>query len=224
MASVNSPSVYCELICLVGSEDWKTFTKANIRIGRQGDNDFVVPHGGVSRIHAEVVWDEGVWKIRNLNPANRITVNKQDIGQEAVLHHFDEIGLGWSSQALIRFLEYPYRADPPDPELETTLYLSRSTLDVLLSGEEQKHDDRSQGGLCNSQEALWQFVSFIATVVSAVIASYALGPAMLVPGMITLFVGIMLCIGIVIFWRKGSVSFSCVWARFSVMRKKTSVK
>src|SRR5215468_9491649 len=85
MTNIHSSTLYCELIFLAGSEGRKAFTQANIRLGRQLDNDFVTPDAGTSRIHAEIVWDDDIWKIRSLNPANKITVNRQDIQQEAEL-------------------------------------------------------------------------------------------------------------------------------------------
>jgi hypothetical protein len=208
MTIINPSSLYCELIFLAGSEGGKTFTKPDIRIGRQSDNDFVTPDAGTSRIHAEIVWDNGVWKIRSLNPANKITVNKQDIQQEAELHHFDEIGLGRSSQTLIRFLAYPHRGDTPDPQVDATVHIQQRSLGAALLEEEKKKDDESRGPLRNSQDSTWQLVGIILATVTAIITVYALGPAMLIPGVITILIGMLLCIGVVILSRKGPLSFS----------------
>jgi len=221
MTNINSSSLYCELIFLAGSEGRKAFTKANIRIGRQPDNDFVTPDAGTSRIHAEIVWDESIWKIRNLNPANKITVNMQDIQEEAELHHFDEIGLGRGSQTLIRFLARPHRGDTPDPTLDTTARISQSALDAAL---EKQKSDQSREPLGNSQDTAWQLVGLILAAVSAIITSYALGPAMFVPGIITILIGTVLCISVVILSLKESVSFFSVLARLYARKKKTAVK
>ena len=208
MTIINPSSLYCELIFLAGSEGRKTFTKPDIRIGRQPDNDFVTPDVGTSRIHAEIVWDNGIWKIRSLNPANKITVNKQDIQQEAELHHFDEIGLGRSSQTLIRFLAHPHRADTPDPKMDTTLHIQQPSPSAAPLGEEKKKDDESRGPLRNSQDSTWQLVGIILATVTAIITVYALSPAMFIPGVITIFIGMLLCIGVFILSRKGPLSFS----------------
>jgi predicted component of type VI protein secretion system len=208
MTIINPSSLYCELIFLAGSEARKSFTKPHIRIGRQPDNDFVTPDTGTSRIHAEIVWDNGVWKIRSLNPANKITVNKQDILQEAELHHFDEIGLGRSSQTLIRFLAYPHRADIPDPKMDTTVHIQQPFPDIALSGGEKKQDDDLQAPPHKSPNSPWQLVGIILAAVSPIITVYALGPTMFIPGVITILIGMVLCIGVVVLSRKGPLSFS----------------
>lgn len=217
MTNIHSSSLYCELIFLAGSEDRKAFTKANIRIGRQPDNDFVTPDAGTSRIHAEIVWDGSGWKIRNLNPANKITVNMQDIQEEAELYHFDEIGLGRGSQTLIRFLARPHRGDPPDPTVDTTVHISQSTLGAAL---EQQKGDALPELSGNSQDTAWQLVGLILATVSAIVTSYALGPAMFVPGIITILIGMVLCMSVVIFSRKDLVSFSSVLSRLDEGKKR----
>jgi|SRR5579859_3001146 len=199
MTITNPSSLYCELIFLAGSEGRRAFTKPHLRIGRQPDNDFVTPDTGTSRIHAEIVWDNGVWKIRNLNPANKITVNKQDIQQEAELHHFDEIGLGRNAQTLIRFLAYPHGGYAPDPAMDTTVHIQQPSLRVALLGEEKKKEEEPQASRRNSQDSAWQLVGIILAAVSAIITVYALGPAMFIPGVITIVIGMVLCIGVVSF-------------------------
>jgi hypothetical protein len=208
MTIINPSSLHCELIFLAGSEARKTFTQPHIRIGRQPDNDFVTPDVGTSRIHAEIVWDNGVWKIRSLNPANKITVNRQDILQEAELHHFDEIGLGRNSQTLIRFLAYPHRADIPDPKMATTLHIQKPSPGTALSGGEKQQDDGLQAPLHNSPSSPWQLVSIILAGLSSIITVYALSPTMFIPGIITILIGMALCIGVVVLSRKGPLSFS----------------
>jgi predicted component of type VI protein secretion system len=200
-------SLYCELIFLAGAEGRKVFEEPYIRIGRQLDNHFVTPDAGTSRIHAEIVWDDGVWKIRSLNPANKVMVNKQDIQQEAVLHHFDEIGLGRNSQTLIRFLAHPHRVDAPDPAMDTTLHMQQPTPGTVTSGEEKK-DEEPQVSQHNSPDSAWQVVGIILAAVSAIITVYALGPTMFIPGVITILTGMLLCIGVIILSRKGPLSFS----------------
>ena len=224
MTNINSSSLYCELIFLAGSEDRKTFTKPNIRIGRQPDNDLVTPDVGTSRIHAEIIWDNNVWKIRSLNPANKITVNKHDIQQEAELHHFDEIGLGLISQTLIRFLEHPHTGDTPDPKVDVTLHIRKPSLGAIESGGHKKKDDELQGPVHNSQDSTWQLISIILAALSAIITCYALSPAMFVPGIITILIGTLLCISVVILSRKGPVSSSYGLARPYEGKKKTAMK
>jgi FHA domain len=224
MTIIHPSSLYCELIFLAGSEGRKIFTKSNIRIGRQPDNDFVTPDGGTSRIHAEIVWDNDVWKIRSLNPANKITVNQQDIQQEAELHHFDEIGLGLNSQTLIRFLAHPHSGDTPDPEVDTTLHIRKPTSDTKQSGEDKKEDDELLSPRHNSPDSAWQLVSIILAAVSVIVTVYALSPTMFVPGIITILIGMLLCISVVILSRKGSASSSYESTRLYGVKKKTALK
>lgn len=224
MTIINPSSLYCELIFLAGSEGRRTFTKPDIRIGRQPDNDFVTPDMGTSRIHAEIVWDDEIWKIRCLNPANKVTVNKQDIQQEAELHHFDVIGLGLNSQTLIRFLAHPHEGDAPDPKVDATLHMRQPSLGGGLLGEEKKKDDELRDPRRNSQDFAWQLVGTILAAVTAIITVYALSPTMFVPGIITILIGALLCIGTVILSHKGPASSSYGWTRLSVMKKKTAMK
>jgi len=203
MTIANPSSLYCELIFLAGAEGRKTFTAPHIRIGRQPDNDFVTPDAGTSRIHAEIAWDDGIWKIRSLNPANKITVNKRDIQQEAELHHFDEIGLGLSSQTLLRFLTHPHRGDTPDPEMDTTAHIQQHSVPKIILLDKEKKEDESHGQQNNAQDAPWQLIGIILAAVSAIITVYALSPAMFIPGVITIFMGMLLCIGVVVLSRKG---------------------
>ncbi len=224
MTIINSSSSYCELIFLAGSEGRQTFTQQAVRIGRQPDNDFVTPDVGTSRIHAEIVWDNEVWKIRSLNPANKITVNKQDIQQEAELHHFDMIGLGLNSHTLIRFLAHPHRGDAPDPKMDTTVHMRRPSLGLGLLGEEKKKDGELRDPRRNSQDFAWQLIGVILAAVTAIITVYALSPTMFVPGIITILIGALLCIGVVILSRKGPASFSYGSARLYVVKKKTAMK
>jgi len=198
MTIANLSSLYCELIFLAGSEGRKIFMEPYIRIGRQPDNDFVTPDVGTSRIHAEIVWEKGIWKIRSLNPANKITVNKRDIQQEAELHHFDEIGLGLSSKTLIRFLAYPHKGDTPDPKMETTLHIHPSSPEAALLGDKRKKEEELQGSQHKSRDTPWQLVGIILAAVSAIITVYALSPAMFIPGVITILIVMLLCIGVVI--------------------------
>lgn len=203
MPIINPSSLYCELIFLAGSDGRKIFTQSGIRIGRQPDNDFVTPDAGTSRIHAEIVWDNDVWKIKSLNPTNKITVNQQVIQEEAELHHFDEIGLGLNAQTLIRFLAYPHKGDSPDPEVDTTLHMQKPSPDTKQSGEDKNKDDGSHDDLSNSA---WQLVSIILAAVSAIVTVYALSPTMFVPGIITILIGMLLCISVVLLSRKRPAS------------------
>ena len=61
-------------------------------IGRQRDNDIVVPDQKVSRQHARLTWDNGAWTIEQLTPHNPLTMDQQPI-QKAILQHDCTINL-----------------------------------------------------------------------------------------------------------------------------------
>lgn len=67
-----------------------------IRIGRQSDNDLVVPDPGVSRHHAEVVAESGDFLVRDLGSTNGTHVNGEQIDEHRLLDG-DRITVGHSS-------------------------------------------------------------------------------------------------------------------------------
>ena len=68
-------------------------TKAVITIGREPGNDIVISDPSVSRQHAQIAWNNGVWSIRKLSPQNMLTVNQRET-QQATINDRDTIGLG----------------------------------------------------------------------------------------------------------------------------------
>ncbi len=63
-------------------------------IGREpAGNDIVVSDPSVSRRHAQITFDNGIWTISKLNQQNRLFVNQRDV-QQANIHERDTIGLG----------------------------------------------------------------------------------------------------------------------------------
>jgi ABC transport system ATP-binding/permease protein len=80
---------------LTGSLTNRTFSisKFITTLGRDSDNDIVIPDRRVSRLHARLVYDNEQWKIENLSESSYVTLDKQSIGQ-AVLNEDSIIGLG----------------------------------------------------------------------------------------------------------------------------------
>lgn len=64
-----------------------------VRIGRSADNDLVIHHGSISRHHAELRKEHGVWKIFDLGSKNGTHVNQVGDSTSA-LKDGDEILLG----------------------------------------------------------------------------------------------------------------------------------
>ncbi len=66
---------------------------AEIRFGRSGDNEVVLPDYSVSRRHAAVRPEGGVWFVYDLNSTNGVQVNQTDI-QQARIQERDKIKIG----------------------------------------------------------------------------------------------------------------------------------
>jgi pSer/pThr/pTyr-binding forkhead associated (FHA) protein len=64
-----------------------------VRIGRQSDNEIVLPDAGVSRHHAEVVNEGGSFTVRDLGSTNGTILNGETV-EEAELFDGDRITVG----------------------------------------------------------------------------------------------------------------------------------
>ena len=62
-------------------------------IGRTPRSDLQVPDETVSREHAVILWEEGVFTIEDLQSTNGIRLNGKRV-RSAELHHGDEIDIG----------------------------------------------------------------------------------------------------------------------------------
>ncbi|MGC4089746.1 MAG: sigma 54-interacting transcriptional regulator [Polyangiaceae bacterium] len=78
------------------------FTRPHLVLGREPPADIVLPVSAVSRVHAEVVWHEGRWIVRDRGSRNGVLVNGQRVQQDA-LDSFDEVRIG---DALFKFVEH----------------------------------------------------------------------------------------------------------------------
>lgn len=65
-----------------------------LRIGRDPANGLRLTHETVSRIHAELRRQGGVWVLRDLGSANGTTVNGRRVLGAAVVREGDQIGFG----------------------------------------------------------------------------------------------------------------------------------
>ncbi len=76
-------------------------TRPVINIGREPGNDIVISDPSVSRQHAQIAWNNGVWSIRKLSPQNMLTVNQREM-QQATINDRDTIGLGTGTTFLFQ--------------------------------------------------------------------------------------------------------------------------
>ncbi|NEY34154.1 FHA domain-containing protein [Streptomyces sp. PRKS01-65] len=65
-----------------------------LRIGRDPANGLRLSHDTVSRVHAELVLQGGLWILRDLGSTNGTTVNGRRVVGAAVVREGDQIGFG----------------------------------------------------------------------------------------------------------------------------------
>ncbi|WP_077797892.1 DUF1707 and FHA domain-containing protein [Streptomyces sp. JHA26] len=68
-----------------------------LRIGRDPANGLRLSHETVSRVHAELVRQGGMWVLRDLGSTNGTTVNGRRVIGAAVVREGDQIGFGQMS-------------------------------------------------------------------------------------------------------------------------------
>ena len=102
MDAGNGPSVPGSLRFLTGPLVGNAYqvTKSIIHLGREPGNDVVISDPSVSRHHAEISWNNGVWSIKKLASQNILTINQKDIQQVAPLNDGDTIGFGAQTTCL----------------------------------------------------------------------------------------------------------------------------
>ena len=71
----------------------RTFSQEILSIGRTSDNDFVLVDSGVSRKHAQIMFEGGEYYIQDLGSANGVMVNGKGVSKEQ-LPNICTIGLG----------------------------------------------------------------------------------------------------------------------------------
>src|SRR5689334_17283294 len=94
MNTGNEPQL-ASLAFLGGPLAGKTYpiTKTMIALGRDQTNDVVIPDPSVSRHHAQIICENGSWRVKKLVPQNTLTINQRDFTQSA-LNDRDTVGLG----------------------------------------------------------------------------------------------------------------------------------
>ena len=107
-----------------------------ITIGRSSENDIVVDDFKVSRVHLQLVFNDGICSIVDLNSSNGTFVNGQKINGEVQLQPNDVIRIG---NTTLPWQEYvnthttpPNTPTPPKPNNKTWLYVLIGVIALLL--------------------------------------------------------------------------------------------
>lgn len=77
------------------------FPAKRLVVGREHPADLVIPVHAISRVHAEVVWDRAVWRLRDLGSTNGTLIDGCRV-QEAPLEPHEEVRFG---DAILKFVE-----------------------------------------------------------------------------------------------------------------------
>lgn len=80
-----------------------SLSKPCIAIGREpAHNDVIANDPSVSRDHAQLIWNQGTWSIKNITSSNTVTVNQMEVQgqQQAMIKDQDTIGLGQNTTFL----------------------------------------------------------------------------------------------------------------------------
>ena len=78
------------------------FSQSRIVIGREDSADLCLPVAAVSRTHAEIIWDESRWLVRDMGSRNGTLLDGHPITQ-AVLERGAELRIG---DGVYKFLDY----------------------------------------------------------------------------------------------------------------------
>lgn len=113
-------------------------------IGRHSDCEISIPEiPGVSRHHAQILWDEGGYYVRDLKSLNHTFLNKVQVGDERQpLKNGDELAI---CNLVFRFQEdAPVRVNPMGPDLLGQKYVpgEESSASVLIVDDELRPPPR----------------------------------------------------------------------------------
>lgn len=77
-----------------GAERREEYQQSELTIGRVQGNDLMLPKGNVSKRHAQLVFREGRFIVRDLNSTNGTYVNRRRISQATIVRQGDRIYIG----------------------------------------------------------------------------------------------------------------------------------
>ncbi len=103
MDAVNGPTTLGSIRFLTGPLAGNIYqiTKPIINIGREPGNDIIISDPSVSRQHAQIAWNNGIWSIKKLTAQNTLIVNQRET-QQATINDRDTIGLGTGTTFLFQ--------------------------------------------------------------------------------------------------------------------------
>ena len=107
MNAAMKPPVSGSIKFLTGPLAGQTFpiNKPVTTIGRESTNDIVVKGDQkVSRSHARIIWNNGIWSIEKLSPQNKLAVNQQQI-QQATITDGNTISWGTIPRSYFKFMQ-----------------------------------------------------------------------------------------------------------------------
>jgi len=76
-------------------------SKTVITIGRDSSNDIVISDPSVSRLHAQLAFNNGSWIIQKISQQNKLFVNQNEV-EQAAINNRDTIGLGTGTNILFQ--------------------------------------------------------------------------------------------------------------------------
>jgi hypothetical protein len=71
-----------------------TLLKDEVSLGRGEDNDVVIPHASVSRVHARLLRRDGGYELTDLNSTNGSYVDERQVRGSALIHSGSQLRLG----------------------------------------------------------------------------------------------------------------------------------
>src|SRR5205823_13564956 len=98
MSNVNQPPNPGSIRFLTGPLTGRSFqlSKPIITMGRDNSNDIFITDPKVSRFHARLLWNNGLWSIEKLSQTSNVSVNQQRV-QQSVIYDNNIVGLGEDS-------------------------------------------------------------------------------------------------------------------------------
>ena len=95
MSNMNQTPGQGSIRFLTGPLAGRTFelNKPIITIGRDNSNDIFVTDPKVSRFHARLLWNNGLWSIEKVSQTSTVSVNQQHV-QHSLIYNNNVVGLG----------------------------------------------------------------------------------------------------------------------------------
>jgi adenylate cyclase len=137
-----SHEVHGELVP-VGGGDTIPLIRANLTIGRRESCDIPMRFPNISGLHAELIFREGYWYIRDLNSTNGVKVNGVRV-HEKLVYPKDEISIGKRAYVIQYTLPTNRRAvEELEEDIMSQSLLERAGLERPKRGKHKKSLEHS---------------------------------------------------------------------------------